>query len=358
MGGPNRERTRRTNKNKSRKNRLSSIIPDSDSGIDSSPDGTSFREVLATYATIVRLPNLFTAPPDVIVGAALATGAGYTTASDSVLLIGGLAIASMLLYAAGTTLNDYFDAAEDARERPERPIPAGDISPTVVLTTGVALLFGGVVIAFAVAGLTAGVIAGGLAFAILLYDGLLKGTVGGFLCMGSARGLNILLGMAVTAPTTGVSPLALPMWALAIPIVILVYIAGVTYMAEHETSRGNARERPARAPVAIAIGGGVGAVLGVFVLASVRSSTAALSLGELIAGTLLLAMFIVWIGRPLRRAYVKPAPETIGPAVGACITGLIALNGAIAALIGLGWAVSVLVFSIPTIGLSRIFDIT
>ena len=41
----------------------------------------------------------------------------------------GLVLLAMsLFYVGGMYLNDYFDRAIDARERPERPIPAGDIS--------------------------------------------------------------------------------------------------------------------------------------------------------------------------------------------------------------------------------------
>ncbi len=39
-----------------------------------------------------------------------------------------LAIAVSLLYMAGMYLNDAFDARWDAQHRPERPIPAGDVT--------------------------------------------------------------------------------------------------------------------------------------------------------------------------------------------------------------------------------------
>lgn len=64
------------------------------------------RGPLATLATLVRLPNLFTAPPDVVLGAALVAAAGHAVSPGPV---AGLAVASVLLYAAGTTLNDFFE---------------------------------------------------------------------------------------------------------------------------------------------------------------------------------------------------------------------------------------------------------
>lgn len=314
------------------------------------------HDSVAAFATLVRLPNLFTAPPDVIAGAALATGAGYSvaeagTGTSSIASVGVLALASMLLYAAGTTLNDYFDADEDARERPDRPIPAGEITPPTALTVGIALLFGGTAIATVTAGILAGTIAGALGLTVLLYDGVFKGTIVGFLCMGCARALNVLLGTTVTA----ISPLALPPRVLAVTGVILVYIASVTYMAEYETIGDGAVEQGRGRSAVIAAIGGIGiAVLGVLGLLHVHVSSPV----EAVSALGLLVVFLVWSGRPLRAAYVKPDPETIGSAVGACVVGLIGLDAAIAATSGVGWGLVTIAFAIPAIGLSRVFNVT
>lgn len=314
------------------------------------------RDSVATFATLVRLPNLFTAPPDVIAGAALATGAGYSVAeagagTSSTASVGGLALASMLLYAAGTTLNDYFDVDEDARERSDRPIPAGKITPSAALTVGIVLLLSGVGVATVVAGIVSGAVAGALALAILLYDGVLKGTTIGFLCMGCTRALNVLLGATVTAA----SSLALPPRLLAVIGVILVYIASVTYMAEYETAGdGAAEQHQGRSAVIGAIGGVGIATLGVLGLLSVHPP----SLIEAVSSIGLLVLFLVWSGRPLRAAYVNPGPETIGPAVGACVVSLISLDAAIAATSGVGWGLAALTFGVPALGLSRAFNVT
>jgi len=58
-----------------------------------------------------------------------------------------LAIAVSLLYTAGMFLNDAFDRDIDAVERPDRPIPAGEVSAATVFTIGFALLAAGVVLA-------------------------------------------------------------------------------------------------------------------------------------------------------------------------------------------------------------------
>lgn len=303
-----------------------------------SGDGTGPHPLVA-YATLVRLPNLFTAPPDVVLGAALVAGVGRTVSVGAIV---GLATASMLLYAAGTTLNDYFDAAEDARERPERPIPSGEVSRRGALAFGVALLVGGVGIALVAAGTAAGAVAGGLALAILVYDGVFKGSAVAFLFMGGSRGLNVLLGS-----TAAVSP-TLPPRVLAVAAVILLYIAAVTYMAESETGVTD------RGAVSTAVGGTVIAALGVVGLLVVRSPP----LFEAVLAVVLLAGFVGWTGRALRAAYVDPVPETIGPAVGTCVLGLIVLNTAFAATVGPLWALTALAFLAPAVGLSRVFDVT
>lgn len=298
------------------------------------------RRSLASYATLVRLPNLFTTPPDVVVGGALAVGVGRGVSAVAVF---GLAVASVLLYAAGTTLNDYVDASEDARERPERPIPVGEVSRPRALVLGLVFLTAGVVIAVIAAGTGAGVVAGLLALTILLYDGVLKGSPVGFLAMGATRGLNVLLGV-----TAALSPTSLPVWAIGVPVIVTVYIAGVTRTAANETGTSD------RADVVPAIGGVGVAALGVVGFLIVRSPRPV----NLVLALFLLACFLGWTGRALRSAYATPTPETIGGAVGACVLGLTALNGAFAATIDPVLALLAVVFLVPAVGLSRVFSVS
>ena len=300
------------------------------------------RGKLAAYAALVRVPNLFSAPPDILLGGALiaATGGAVSIAG-----LAGLAVASVLLYAGGTTLNDYFDAEIDARERPERPIPSGTILRRTAGALGVALLAGGILVAFAAAGPRAGLFAVALAAVIALYDGVLKGTPAGFLAMGCARGLDVLLGMAAgTMATTA----AHPAWALAIPVVVALYIASVTYMAANEATTTE------RGAVAAAAAGVLLAVLGV--LAAVV--TARPPITQTVLVLVLAGGFLVWTGRALGPAYATPRPDTVGPAVGTCVLALVVLDAAFAALAGVGWALAVLIFLVPAVSLSRLFDIS
>ncbi|MFC4450861.1 UbiA family prenyltransferase [Halorussus aquaticus] len=298
-----------------------------------------FARSVAGYAELVRVPNLFTAPPDVLLGAALAaaTGPGVTPGG-----VAGLALASMLLYAAGTTLNDAFDADVDAVERPERPIPSGRVARRTGYALGGALLVSGVAVAGDAAGVVGGVVAASVAGGIVLYDGVLKGGVAGFAAMGAVRGLNVLLGT-----TAGESPTP-SLAAAGVALAVTAYIAAVTFMASRETESGGRRT------VLVA---GSGAVVAAAVLL-VRLAVARPSPLDGAASLVLGVGFLAWTGRALGRAYRNPVPETIGPAVGTCVLALAVLDAAFAATVDAAWSLVILLFLVPAVGLKQWFSVT
>jgi 4-hydroxybenzoate polyprenyltransferase len=252
----------------------------------------------------------------------------------------------MLLYAGGTTLNDYFDAAVDADARPERPIPSGRVARPVAGRLGFALLGSGVVVAAVLAGTTAGITATAVALAVIAYDGALKDSPAGFVTMGLARGLNVVLGMAAT----GVELTSLPPWAVGVPIVVAAYIAGVTSMAAGEATGGTRRS---------VIHAGVGAgIAGVVTVALHTTRVLATDTRTAGVGIILAGAFLVTTGRALGRAHRDPSPETVGPVVGTCVLGLVLLEAAVATVAGVRWALTAIVFLGPALGLSRLFDVS
>ncbi len=154
------------------------------------------KPALRALFELLRLPNLFTVPGDILVG--------WFCVSQS----GGIPwwgiVASLCLYSAGLLFNDFFDAQVDAAERPSRPIPSGRISRrTVGILATVLMLLG---IAFSGKAWPMAVV---LALLILAYDGGLKKIpFVGILTMGCCRGANILLGAACTGALTLSTPLA------------------------------------------------------------------------------------------------------------------------------------------------------
>src|SRR5262249_23144504 len=88
----------------------------------------------ATLLKLGRVSNLPTVWTNVLAGAVL-SGADWHGTKLGVMLV-----AMSLFYVGGMYLNDYFDRAIDKRERPERPIPSGDIAAPTVATIGFALV--------------------------------------------------------------------------------------------------------------------------------------------------------------------------------------------------------------------------
>src|SRR5262249_62429462 len=85
---------------------------------------------LTALARLGRVSNLPTVWTNVLAATVLAGGDWQSVRT------GGVLAAMSLFYVGGMYLNDFFDRALDARERPGRPIPAGDLSAGVVAAIG------------------------------------------------------------------------------------------------------------------------------------------------------------------------------------------------------------------------------
>ncbi|MBO8194581.1 UbiA family prenyltransferase [Streptomyces oryzae] len=157
---------------------------------------------LTAWAQLLRVSALSTVPGDALVGAA---ATGRAPGRGTALAAG----ASLCLYEAGMALNDWADREEDARERPERPLPSGRISPAAALAAAAGLTAAGLVCA-ARAGRLPLAVATALAGTVWAYDLRLKHTPAGPAAMAAARSLDVLLGAAATtasgAPLRTASP--------------------------------------------------------------------------------------------------------------------------------------------------------
>ncbi|MEU6565672.1 MULTISPECIES: SCO3242 family prenyltransferase [Streptomyces] len=276
---------------------------------------------------MLRLPALFTVPGDALAGAA---AAGTRPGRRTLLAIGS----SLCLYEAGMALNDWADRAEDAVERPHRPIPSGRIRPAAALTAACGLTGAGLALA-AAAGRPALTVAAPLAASVWAYDLALKHTPAGPAAMAAARGLDLLLGaaagsggtrtalpsaallgshtLAVTAvsrkETTGGSVLA-PLGALATTGVL-------TRLAARRGTRLPAGRRAAAAP---GLPGPIRDTGG-------RGSADALA-------TALGAAYAATAARPYFHAALNPSPPLTQRAVGGGIRATIPLQATLAARAG------------------------
>ena len=197
------------------------------------PNTTGRPSKFISWCRLLRVPNLFTVPGDPIVGFVLA---GAVAAPQDPATWAHLwwppVVCALLLYAAGLLANDYFDLAEDRRDRPERPLPAGEVRPRVAIVVAILAILAAVGLAACVNSVCAAT-AAALGGCALAYDGRLKRIpVIGPLAMGACRGLSLLLGAAARAPETPAHFLIL------LPAVCLgLYIAAITLIAAGETRR-------------------------------------------------------------------------------------------------------------------------
>lgn len=176
---------------------------------------------LTTLLRLGRISNLPTVWTNVIAGAVLAGGAGVGPAG--IVLIAG---AMSAFYIGGMYLNDYFDREIDARERPGRPIDAGEIRAQTVMMVGFGLLALGILllVPFGLAPTLWGVLLAGV---IVLYDVWHKANLFSPVVMGACRALVYIGAGAATAG--GVSDAVL-IGALA----LAAHVAGITYAAKQE----------------------------------------------------------------------------------------------------------------------------
>nr|WP_282594429.1 UbiA family prenyltransferase [Halorientalis brevis] len=295
------------------------------------------RRRVVTVASLVRLQTLFTAPPDVVLGAALVVAAGRSVPFTH--LVGVIAV-SMLVSAGGATLNDAVDAPRDAVANPERPIPRGYLSRWAGFGLGGVLFAAAVLGARAVSPLAAGVTAL-LVATVVLYDGFLIRTPLGSLGMGTTRGLNVVLG--VTAGGTAGLP-----WPLVVaPVVTGGYAAAVTGMA------GRQPDGRHRGPIVVAGLGAAAATVatGWYVAARTPSLFSAAT-----AFALLLAFFL-WTARTIVTAYVAPFPAIVTAAGESCVLALVVLEAALAAVTAPLWGLATLAFLVPAVGLARAYPV-
>ncbi|MBE7462836.1 MAG: UbiA family prenyltransferase [Planctomycetes bacterium] len=146
------------------------------------------------YLKLIRLPNVITALADIGAGFLIA----HTSASGAVpwARLPALLGASAGLYLAGMAFNDLADREEDARFRPERPIPSGAVSLHGAILCGAGLMLFAFVCA-ALSGRDSLLHAALIAVAVLLYNfGAKHIAVAGPVVLGVCRYLNVQLGMS------------------------------------------------------------------------------------------------------------------------------------------------------------------
>jgi 4-hydroxybenzoate polyprenyltransferase len=186
---------------------------------------TTQRLRLGPLLRLGRVGTWFSPAADVLAGAAVL---GHPFAAD----VATAAAASVLVYGSGMVLNDVADRAVDRVQRPERPIPRGDVSAAFAAVIGAAMMLGALAVS------PCRWHHGLLAALVLLYDFVLKRwALVGALTMGALRGLNLLTAAAIAGG------LAVSDGLLVAAVCYGLYIVAVTVLGIFEdqpTVRGRA----------------------------------------------------------------------------------------------------------------------
>lgn len=276
-------------------------------------------------AELVRAPAALSVPGDVVAGAA-AAGAPLRHAP-------GLAGASVLLYWAGMAANDWADRALDAVERPERPIPSGRVAPVEALGLAAGLTAAGLAVAAAAGGRRALAVAVPLAAAVWAYDLRAKNTPAGPAVMASCRALDVLLGAA----PAGVRGLR-----RAVPAALTV--AAHTYTVTALSRREVTGADPALPAATLA---GTAMVAAAAAGRDPRAAVAGRENGRDLLPVALAGWYAARYGAAQVRAAAEPTAPHIRAAVGAGITALPALQGALAARAGAGFTGALVAAAAP-----------
>lgn len=264
---------------------------------------------MQALARLVRLPAASSVPGDTLAGAAAAGRLGRPGTWT-------LPVASAFLYWAGMALNDYADRDLDAVERPERPIPSGQVRPGEALAVAAGLTAAGVGTAAAGGGRHSAALAGALAATVWGYDLVLKPTRLAPLGMAVNRGLDVLMG-AGDRPGAALRP----------ALVMAAHTYGVTALSRGEVY--GTRPSVAAGALACTVGSAVAAVTP----SGPRPCTRRGAWCEILSG-LYAGLFATRVGRAQARAVSAPVAAHAGAATGTGIRGMVPLQAALLARAG------------------------
>ncbi|HBO43444.1 MAG TPA: hypothetical protein DD670_05845 [Planctomycetaceae bacterium] len=305
--------------------------------------------MIRDWLELIRVPNVFTAIADVMMGYFVVMRAADFDVSAG-LTLGLLIAASSLFYSAGMALNDVFDYEEDCRDRADRPLPSGRISRSAASRLGWGLLLGGAAASFLVSFLTArwGALICGVGLCVLIwkYNATIKRhAVAGPLALGACRFFNVLLGMSVVELTVNLTPIA---------AVIGLYIVGVSFMARREADVDDSGVVP-RGPILLGMALSIAAVAFLAWLPAWQPDAGQFFVqpGHWQAFVLVMSLLAAW---RFLRALVDPRPGVVQRAVGQSIAALIVLDAGITlAVAGIVPGLAVLALIVPITLLRRWF---
>ena len=298
--------------------------------------------MLRQYLTLFRLPNVFTAPSNIL--------AGYYTvvepANASGLHLAILIICSILLYLSGIVLNDYFDIEVDRRERPLRPLPAGTVSKRKVLLMGIVFIIAANFISLLVSTSTF-IIAAILSGTIVSYDYRMKYSVYGPGMMGAARALNVMLGSSPIFLTT-VLNINNSARIAVVTVSLFVFVFAISRLSRKEIDETD-KVRTAKGSFLM-----IFAVLAIIIV----SGLVGVFLKDLFANLALFAIIMIITFKPLLQRQPLSSKD-IQRTIKTMVLSIIVLDSAfVSGSAGTAYGLVTLMLIMPAIILSRKFYVT
>lgn len=171
------------------------------------------------YLQLVRIPGIFTAFSNVLIGYFFSLSATEVISFPFLLLTSGM------LFCSGMIFNDYFDLKTDKKERPNRPLPSGKISKHNALFLGIIFLILANFFAY-VAGYNSLVISLIMTIVIISYNYKLKSiSFLGIFNLSLIRFLNVLLGFSIITIDFEIIQYAIP---------VGIFVGGISILARNE----------------------------------------------------------------------------------------------------------------------------
>jgi hypothetical protein len=266
---------------------------------------TASRGTLRDHLALARISNTPTVVSNVLAGAVLATSLEFS--GDLLLLI----IAMGLFYTGGMYLNDILDIEIDRKQRPDRPLPSGRITMGTAWGITIGLFAVGLAL-LAIVGwgpFFAGVL---LVAVIALYDAWHKGNAFGPVLMALTRVLVYIVAFYAFASEAT--------WELAIwCLVMLAYVAGLTFIAKTESLPGVGRYWP------------IATVILPAVVAVIMEPT------DVLVWSLAVAL-VLWVAHSASFAY-RTTNRQVGGAIARFIAGISLLDALVLATHEAWWGV-------------------
>ncbi|MEE2787629.1 MAG: UbiA family prenyltransferase [Myxococcota bacterium] len=303
-------------------------------------DGHTLKNVfhgpLRPWFELVRLPAIFTAPSDVLLGIAIVLSLGQSISIATVVFS---ILASVFIYSAGMAMNDLMDRKIDAIERPSRPLPSGRVTLRGCLLFVVSLDGLGLLLAF-LAGKAVFAATVCTVCATILYNGWAKSNVLGPFVMGVCRYGNAMIGLSVSGVWFWMQPLD----AVTVPIGVGLYVASLTLVSRFEVG-GESRHAARKVALVALMLGALGVAVPLLLLVGQVSVTSVLALGP-----------FIWISSTVLVAWRSPEDARTRAVVMRALKGISIANAVLAAMLGQWyWALGIVSLLVPAKFVGRSF---